>query len=81
MVNVAEILPIWMLPQVKYGFGSDATCRLMQSIECNLVSTGNETDLQFVEEQTRLYQVFCTDLSEKFDVKTVLMTLMEVRIK
>ena len=57
-MNVAEILPIWMLPQVKTGYGSDAACRQMQELECNLVSIGNETELQFVEEQTRLYQVF-----------------------
>jgi len=71
LVNVAEILPIWNLPRLKNGFGADETCRLLQGISCGLVSNGNETELKFVEEQTRLYQKETQDLigSGRYDTR------------
>jgi len=71
LVQVAEILPIWMLGRVKYGFGADAACRAMQGIECGFVSNANETELVYIEEQTRLYQKETQDLisSGRYDTR------------
>jgi len=71
LVQIAEILPIWMLGQVKTGYGADAACAAMQGIECGFVSNANETELIFIEEQTRLYQKETQDLigSGRYDTR------------
>jgi len=71
LVNVLEQSRASLLPQVKYGFGSTDACRLLQSIECPFVSNANESESQFIEEQTRLYQQKVRDLiaSGRYDTR------------
>ena len=56
-MNVIEILEIYLLPQVRYGFGSTPQCGIVQKIECPYVAQGTEEELEFVKTETWEYQV------------------------
>jgi len=65
LVNVIEILEIYLLPQVRYGFGSTPQCGIVQQIECPYVAQGTEEELEFVKEETWEYQRLTQELLEK----------------
>jgi len=65
LVNVIEILEIYLLPQVRYGFGSTPQCGIVQQIECPYVAQGTEEELEFVKTETWEYQRLTQELLEK----------------
>uniref|UniRef100_H2Z084 Uncharacterized protein n=1 Tax=Ciona savignyi TaxID=51511 RepID=H2Z084_CIOSA len=44
MVNVVEIMEIYVLPEVGHGFGSTPQCRAAQLTFCNYIVSANETE-------------------------------------
>lgn len=71
LVNVVEILDIYLLPQVAHGYGSTAACRAAQKVECPYVANADDEELEYVREETRKYQEQTEELiaSGRYDTR------------
>ncbi|XP_076802190.1 phospholipase B1, membrane-associated-like isoform X2 [Clavelina lepadiformis] len=71
LVNLIEILEIYLLPQVPDGFGASPSCKVLQTTFCNYVVTANETETEHIRKQNKLYQSLAQDLIDSgvYDTK------------
>nr|XP_009858789.1 phospholipase B1, membrane-associated-like [Ciona intestinalis] len=83
LVNLVEILDIYLLPQVAHGFGSTAACRAAQATECNYVSTANDTELEVIKVINDEYQRQTEELiaTGKYDTKDDFTVVIQPFIK
>ncbi|XP_076815182.1 phospholipase B1, membrane-associated-like [Clavelina lepadiformis] len=71
LVNVVDILEIYLLPLVSDGFGSTNVCRLLQRTFCGYIVTANAAEMENIREINKRYQTLVEDyiLSGAYDTR------------
>nr|XP_002121478.1 phospholipase B1, membrane-associated-like [Ciona intestinalis] len=71
MINVVEIMEIYVLPDVGHGYGSTPQCRAAQLTFCNYIVAATDEELPIIIEKNKQYQTLTQDLiaSGRYDTR------------